>query len=1810
MRTGLLALVSLLTLAAFTNCYRGEPFPDGCQISQAFPTDRNHVTLIFNNDLDINQANDASFYSVQSLDGSEQIDVISAEASVSTPNRVIVTTSEMRDGVVYSVTVAGDRTNDTPDDDGIRVIGLETLCDNVSIQFQGVNTIPPVIEALQPPTNSSVEDLLRIQMESEDDTGIRKVTIIVNGVEIETIFPELDENGNLPADFDLDYAVPPSLLQDGIVTVKVVVQDSDGNETEQEVVVAYNGPCDEPGDCDFTPVAPTLLSPADGSNTCNDRPTFNWGAITGITVYEVEVYEGVNVASLPLDLTTGTLVGGYPEYTSPPFTPDLNQTLESGEDYVWRVRGFGDDNNPWSDPWVIRIGAADVPTLQLPADTTTLCDVTPELQWSPPTSGDPTFDLRLCQVLDSDGDCDTSDPGTRSENLFTGTIYNVAQSLAQGTWYWQVRLNQDCVGPWSNTFSFDIQGVPAPTPLTPADGSGSCVTSSVNLNWSSVPEADEYVVQWAFDTNTSFLPGPDFGTATVTATTFSINAASLSGGSTYIWRVSGRNAACNTDADAIWSDVWSFGANTIPAPARLDPVAGETVCTNTPELTWDPSAQAASYDVRICDAADCSGIINLTTSGVVTTSFTPAVNLPNGTYFWGIRVFEGSCYGAWSAPLDTFQVDRLSPPIQQTPADGTTDCNAQPTLSWSPGSGTIAGYRVEVSTDISNFTTGLVASTTLSGMGSTTWQVDPPLTTGTYYWRVASQNAQCTGEWQANPFQFDVQTIATPVHVSPPNYGAAGPPAGSILCTDAERAITLSWNSVAGTGITYEIEIADETTFDPAGANFDSQSGLTGTTFSTNLADSPRNTTYYWRVRASTASCAGAWSSPWQIRWARVNQSGSLTPSSGTFCFDTVQYQWTPGNGATRFDIQTSTTTTFATTVSNGTVSGLTAGTTNWTTSPLPNGTYYWRLRTYNTDCPGDWSSAVGPFTVQVVAAPTPYLPTSGSNTCDTSPILQWFELGTTYDAYQIQIDTTNSFNGTQLRTTEAINVTATFTPGTIGSPTPLAPADFISPAANEPDDAVSRTVLSPSQTVLNYHIDTDILIDEAGDQATKLSTGTWYWRVRGENSTCSPGPWTPAQSLNVNSTTAPGRQDPNPADTPNAGDNTFCPDPRLEIRWDTVAGASCYDLVLDDDNAMGADSIEITGLTDTFVQIDRNTGEVFAGGTASQGTFASLAAANAPSERYWWVRAFTNSCDSEGCVGFFNGPYTYELIPPMPAPSGLTAPTEVCNNTITLDWNAVTNAAFYRIQLSTDNTNWTNWATSATNSVTINGFNEDEWFWRVRAENGKCQSDYTSSSPATFRYFRPDGVNQQSPANNSTFCYVGDGSMAEPYHVLTWSQGNDVDRYELEMRPQASGPWTAIEFVEVTDTDLTDGIGCSAGTCQVEMDAARIATFNAAFNTDPTYDEEFNDGWRWRIRAINDDGCDNVTGARNVTIRDVGTPDAIVMTQNPTMTCDMYGAFTYDWTPLGNPPKWGDEYFFEVVTSTNGAVYDTGWIANTISLVEKDFQGATLVGPPFLDNGSYITRVRARNTATLCESDFTADRTFDVNVTNTPSVSSIAAIGGAMCGTPPCTDLEICTLTPSVTWNAPATPATDQYQYRLEVSVNADFDPLLYVRDDVLALGNAIPNGLLAGGNTYYARVMVYDEVSGCPLGTTSQPSDSWSFIPRVITPGTLNAPGNGNSNTGTAVTFRWNGPWIGQSQATPEAWTVRVFSDAALTNPTCSRLLNEPLAGTYEWNDSINTCGLQANTRYYWYVELSDGCFNTTLSPVWNFCTGATCP
>ena len=197
--------------------------------------------------------------------------------------------------------------------------------------------------------------------------------------------------------------------------------------------------------------APTLLSPANGSTTCDRTPYLDWTKVSAATAvhYQLQVDNNADFSS---PMVSKTWVS-YSYYT-------VTSSLSYGSTYYWRVRSVDGTGNKcaWTAPWSFKVARTGPPApgLLSPADGSSSSHHTPYLDWTKVTGCSAVH-----YQVQVDNNADFSSPVVK-KTWVSYSYYHVTTSLLHGEYWWRVRA-VDASGntsPWSygpgDTWSFTI----------------------------------------------------------------------------------------------------------------------------------------------------------------------------------------------------------------------------------------------------------------------------------------------------------------------------------------------------------------------------------------------------------------------------------------------------------------------------------------------------------------------------------------------------------------------------------------------------------------------------------------------------------------------------------------------------------------------------------------------------------------------------------------------------------------------------------------------------------------------------------------------------------------------------------------------------------------------------------------------------------------------------------------------------------------------------------------------------------------------------------------------------------------------------------------------------------------------------------------------------------------------------------------------------------------------------------------------------------------------------------------------------------
>ena len=490
-------------------------------------------------------------------------------------------------------------------------------------------------------------------------------------------------------------------------------------------------------------------------------------------------------------------------------------------------------------------------------------------------------------------------------------------------------------------------------------------------------------------------------------------------------------------------------------------------------------------------------------------------------------------------------------------------------------------------------------------------------------------------------------------------------------------------------------------------------------------------------------------------------------------------------------------------------------------------------------------------------SAPSPTTPADGA-TVTTSPALDWDDVAAA-TAYDLQVATgtfgkntpdvvvvnetgltTSSYqvSGLNHATTYFWRVRATneggagdwsssisFTteaapPVLPGAVTLTAPSDGATDVSTSPtldwnaaSDAASYDVQVATDAAFASTVLDQTGVSDTQFAATGLANSTTYfWRVRGVNGDGS-GEWSSASfTTEAAALVLPGAVT---LTAPADGATDVSTSPTLD--WDAASNAATYDVQVATDAAFATTVLDQTGITDT---------QFAATGLANSTTF------------FWRVRGV----NGDGAGDWSSASFTTEAAAlVLPGAVTLTAPADGATDistSLTLDWEAASDAASYDVQVATDGA----FATTVLDQtgVTDTQFaatglaNSTTYFWRVRGVNGDGAGEWSSASFTTeaAALVLPGAVTLTAPADGAT-----DVSTSP---TLDWEAASDAASYDVQVATDAAFATTVMDQTGITDTQLA---------------ATGLANLTIYF---------------WRVRGVNGDGAGDWSSASFTTITNV----------------------------------------------------------------------------------------------------------------------------------------------------------------------------------------------------------------------------------------------------------------------------------------------------------------------------------------------------
>ncbi len=1407
-----------------------------------------------------------------------------------------------------------------------------------------------------------------------------------------------------------------SLLAEGTWYFRVKAADNAGNESAWTSVGTVLIDATAPS----IPGTPTTTSP-----TNDTTPQWTWSASTdggsGLSAmpYTVE-WSNNNFSSVESsDTVSGT-------------TFTHVDALAEGTWY-FRVRttdGAGNTSvNSSVGTVVVDTSAPSAPGS--PSTSTPTIDNTPGWTWSASTDSGSGLATTPYTVEWSDDNFST----VEASSTTSSTTFTHVTGLADGTWYFRVKAG-DVVGNESVWSSVGAVVIDTTAPSAPGTPTTTSPTNDTTPQWTWTASTDggsgledpAYQVQWSEDNTFGSSTGD-----TINGSTFT-NPSGLSEGTWYFRVRATDNAGNNSDWSANGSVLIDTTAPSIPGtPVTTDPTAD-----TTPTWTWTASTDGGSglavtpYTVEWSDDDFAGGVDGASTA--TGNSFTHSTELVAGTWSFRVRTTDAAGNVSSNSVTGNVVIDLSGPSAPGAPSTTTPTSDTTPIWTWSAstdGSG-LSGtpYTLEWSAD-SDFDpladTGTSATTDFTHADA--------LTEGTWYFRVkATDSVGNESNWSA--------TGSVLIDTTAPSI--PGTPTTTSPTSDTTPEWTWSASTDGGSGLTdpaYTIEWSDD--------NFTTISGST-TNSSTTYTHGVALADGSWSFRARATDLAGNTSTDSDLGTVVIDTTAPSTPGAPSTTSpttdDTPTWTWVAstdggvGLANPAYTVEWSEDNTFSTGVSTDTTNA-----NNYThTTPLPDGTWYFRIKA--EDAVGNESaySSSGSVISDNTAPSVPGAPSTSTPTSDTTPTWAWSIstdnlVGLRNPAYDIEWSQDNIFSagvssassnsggfthsttlaeGTWYIRVRAVDdlgnasgwsgngtvLIATGGPTIPGQPTTSTPTTDTTPTWNW-DASTATAGLNDPPYYLEWSEDNTFSAGVTSDTSTSnnfthvtpLVDGVWYVRVRTQDNTLLYSGYSDLGSVLVDTTapSVPGT----PTTTSPTNDNT--PEWSWSASTDSGSGLATtpYTVEWSDDNfssVEGSDTVSGTtfaqpsGLTDGTWYFRVHTSDAVGNASANSATGTVIIDTTAPT---------TPGAPSTTSPTADTTPQWTWSAASDPGGTGLANPA------YTVEWSDDNFASAADGSDTTNNTNYTHASALATGT----------WYFRVRATDAVGNSGNWSSVATV-------AVDTAAPTTPGTPSTTNPTSDTTP----TWTWAASTDSLSGLAATPYTVEWSDDNFATVEDTATASG-----------------ATF--------THTDILATGtWYFRVRATDAVGNQSGWSAYGEVLVDSDAPSPPAAPTTDTPTND-------------NTPSWA---WAEPADTGSGIdEYEVEWSDDNFTGVDGSdtTTNLTYTHGTGLADGTWYFRVRAID-----------------NVGNASANSDVGTVlvdttGPAAPGTPssasPSSDAR-----PDWTWSAPADSDVDHYN----IQISQDNTFTTGVTNDTVSTttygdGDYASN---LGDAVWYFRAQAVDEV------------------------------------------------------------------------------------------------------------------------------------
>lgn len=593
------------------------------------------------------------------------------------------------------------------------------------------------------------------------------------------------------------------------------------------------------------PPAPVLLTPVNNAADQKVTPTLVWNRVNGASKYRIQVSAFSSFSSLWIDDSNVTSENYIVK----------NGVLAYNSAYYWRVKAKNDIGwgNFQVSPYrffTMIIPPPSIPLHNMPANGSTGNSVTPLIDWND-QSGISKYWLQL-----------SADTGfvvkLIDDSLFNTSQFQVPAALlnVNTVYYWRVNAKNSMYwSGFSGRWSFKTIGAPLNVTLIYPANNAVELPLNVSFAWmkaiESAPfrknfintESDihslnisgstDYVSNYWFEmaSDTINLTGLIRDTL-LTDSIKTVN--SLSGNTTYYWRVKAKNEAGWGPFSTWWKFTTISGLPPSP-PVLIFPANNAQNIVVNPLIDWSDAPGAVKYYIQASAFSNFSVLwINDSSSSISEFQVPGGVLAYNSLYYWRVKAKNEAGWGNFQAiPFRFFTLitPPQAPPALVTPANNSINVSLTPALDWIDINGALK-YRVQISQS-SGFGTTIADDSSLAvsqysvSAGSLTYNTQ-------YFWRASVKTAS---GWSAFSAAWSFTTLTAlnpPLLLMPVNRD-----------TGVSVTPLFTWSKVNTAG-SYRLQVSAFSNFSVLWIN----TAVSDTFYQTPNGVLAYNSRYFWRVRS------------------------------------------------------------------------------------------------------------------------------------------------------------------------------------------------------------------------------------------------------------------------------------------------------------------------------------------------------------------------------------------------------------------------------------------------------------------------------------------------------------------------------------------------------------------------------------------------------------------------------------------------------------------------------------------------------------------------------------------------------------------------------------------------------------------------------------------------------------------------------------------------------------------------------------------------------------------------------------------------